>query len=514
MSVVTLLSRVFGYVRDLLQAALLGAADMADAYVIALRIPNLLRRLLGEGALTAAFVPVFTEIFQKEGEEESWRFAASVFWTLGALLLVVTGIGVLAAPGLVHLLAYGFTSIEGKIPLTIRLTRIMFPYILFIGLAALAMAILNSLRRFAVPAFTPVLLNVSIIVFALVFARHSDNPAFWFAIGVVVGGFLQLLFQMPFLLRLSRCFPFRITLTDPKVRRVGRLMLPGLFGVGVTQLNLVVDSQVASFLGTGSVSYLYYAVRVEELTLGVFVISLSTVILPALSSYAADGRDDLLQAAVGRGLRLVLFITLPAMIGLWCLREPIIATLFQWGSFTSADTGFTAWALALYGAGLLGNGLVKILAPAYYARFDTVTPVKIGAVAFALHIPLCIGLAVVMGHGGIALSTSLVATLNAGALLLILVRREGGAWLRPAGPALLRSGLAAAVMGGVLVTVLHWAGFDLGAPAPVRAAVLAMFVSGGAGIYLLASWLLGSTELRQIWNSLRGRLEGGRPEGF
>ncbi|MFQ5719407.1 MAG: murein biosynthesis integral membrane protein MurJ [Acidobacteriota bacterium] len=511
MSLVTLLSRVFGYIRDLLQAALLGAADSADAYVIALRIPNLLRRLLGEGALTAAFVPVFTESFRQEGEEESWRFAAAAFWTLGALLLVITGIGVLAAPALVRLLAYGFTGIEGKIPLTIRLTRIMFPYLLFIGLAALAMAILNSLRRFAVPAFTPVLLNLSIITFALVFARGSAHPAFWFAIGVVTGGSLQILFQIPFILRLARCFPFRVTLSDPRVRRVGRLMLPGLFGVGVTQLNLVVDSQVASFLGTGSVSYLYYAVRVEELTLGVFVISLSTVILPALSGYAAAGRDDLLRRALGRGVRLVVFVTLPAMVGLWCLREPIISTLFLRGHFTLADTKFTAWALGLYGAGLLGNGLVKVLAPAYYARFDTATPVKIGAVAFALHVPMCIGLAAAMGPGGIALSTSIAAAVNAGALLVGLARREGTAWLEPARGALLRALVAAAGMGVFLLAVVSSLGFDLEAATAVRAGRLALFVAGGVAVYLVLSWMVGSRELRQIWSGLKGRLEGGDP---
>ncbi len=509
MGVMTLLSRVFGYVRDLLQAAILGAADSADAYVIAFRIPNLLRRLLGEGALTAAFIPVFADARRKEGEEATWQFATTTFWTLGALLLVVTGLGVLGAPWLVRGLAYGFTGIEGKIPLTVSLTRLMFPYLFFIGLTALAMAILNAERVFAAPAFTPVLLNASIIAAALLFARHSPEPATWFAVGVLVGGALQMGFLLPFLLKRAPSFRPRLSITHPRVRRVGKLMLPGLFGVGVTQLNLVVDSQVASFLGTGSVSYLYYAIRVEELVLGVFVISLSTAILPALSAFAADGRDDLLREAVGRGLRFVSYVTLPATVGLWVLREPIIEVLFQRGEFTAADTRFTAWALALYGIGLLPNAFVKILAPAFYARFDTATPVKVGAVAFSLHVPMCIGLASVMGHAGIALSTSLAAALNAGGLLWLLQRRERGAWLRPVLLSMARVAGASVLMGIVLLAVLHWP--TLEAVAGHRAVWLAAAIAAGALSFLAAALALGAREGREIWRELRGRVEGGHP---
>jgi putative peptidoglycan lipid II flippase len=512
MGVVTLLSRIFGYARDLLQAAILGAADAADAYVIAFRIPNLLRRLLGEGALTAAFVPVFTDTRQREGEEEAWRFASTTFWTLAAFLLILTGLGVLAAPGLVRILAYGFTGIEGKLGLTADLTRIMFPYLFFIGLTALAGAILNSFRVFAAPAFTPVLLNLSIITFALALARFSPNPAFWFAVGVLVGGALQLGFLIPFLARRARPHWPRVSLSDPRVRKVARLMLPGLFGVGVTQLNLIVDSQVASFLGTGSVSYLYYAVRVEELVLGVFVISFSTAILPTLSQYAAEGRGDLLCGAVERALRFVAYVTLPATVGLWILREPIINTLFERGRFTPQDTQFTAWALALYGLGLLPNAFVKILAPAFYARFDTATPVKIGAAAFSLHVPMCIGLAWVMGHVGIALSTSLAAALNAVLLFQFLVRREGVAWARPVFRSLGRLALAALLMGGALLAVVDWAGFDFAAPLAHRAGRLAIFIGIGVMAYLAISALLRCSEAGEIWREVRGKVEGGGPE--
>ncbi|MFQ5669893.1 MAG: murein biosynthesis integral membrane protein MurJ [Acidobacteriota bacterium] len=511
MGAMTLLSRVFGYLRDLLQATLLGAADSADAFVIAFRIPNLLRRLVGEGALTAAFIPVFTEVRKQEGHQAGWRFASTTFWTLASLLLVLVGVGILLAPELVRFLALGFEGVAGKLDLTVQLARIMFPYLFFIGLAALAMAILNSLGLFAAPAFTPVLLNLSIIAAALLFARHSQHPAFWFAIGVVVGGGLQLVFQIPFLVRRNMPLAPSFHLLDPRLRKVGRLMLPGLLGVGVTQINLVVDSQVASFLGSGSVSYLYYAIRVEELVLGVFVISISTVILPSLSHFAAAGRPDLMQEALGRGMGYVVFVTIPAMFALWVLRVPIISTLFQHGNFTPADTQFTATALAFYGLGLLPTGLVKVLAPACYARFDTATPVKIGAAAFALHIPMCIGLAIVLGHAGIALSTSLAALANAGGLIWIVARREGKGWLEPLASALARTLLAALIMAGGLLAMVHWIGFDPGAGILVRAGHLAVFIGSGGLAYLAASWILGSAEGRQIWREITRARDRGDP---
>ena len=513
MSLVTLLSRVLGYLRDLLQAALLGAADSSDAFIVAFRIPNLLRRLLGEGALTAAFVPVLAATRQRRGEAAMWRFAAQMFWVLGGVLLVLSALGVLLAPLLVRALALGFGGIEGKLELTAGLTRLMFPYILFIALAALAMAVLNARGSFAVPAFTPVLLNLSIIGAALLAARQAAQPAWWFAVGVLVGGALQFLFQVPFLWRAGLRFGRPTWPPEPEVARVGRLMLPGLFGVGVTQLNLIVDSQVASFLGTGRVSWLYYAIRVEELVLGVFVVSLSTVILPTLARHAAQGEDELLRAAVARGLRFVGLATLPSMAGLWLLREPIIATLFERGSFSAVDTRGTALALACYGVGMLPNGFVKILAPAFYARLDTATPVKIGAAAFALHIPMCIGLAALLGHAGIALSTSLAALANATGLFFVLRRREGSGWTRSLAGSFGRLVAATAIMSLVLAAVLEWL------PAPVdpdpigRAVRLFGMLALGAAVFCVAALALGSREILEIGTGLRGRGESRRPKG-
>ncbi len=512
MGAMTLLSRIFGYLRDLLQASILGAADSADAFVIAFRIPNLLRRLVGEGALTAALVPVFTETRQRDGEEAGWRLAATAFWTMGALLLLLTGLGILVSPTLVRVMAFGFTVVPGKLDLTVGLTRIMFPYLLFIGLTALVMALLNSVRVFAAPAFTPVLLNLSIITFALVAARHSTRPATWFAVGVVVGGSLQLGFLLPFLLRRTGLLRPRFSLWDPGIRKIGRLMIPGLFGLGVTQMNLVVDSQVASFLGTGSVSYLYYAVRVEELVLGLFVISISTVMLPTLARFAVRGQDAEMRATLTRALRYVAFVTMPAVAGLMILREPIIATLFQRGAFSQTDVLLTSQALAFYAVGLLPNGFIKILAPAFYARMDTATPVRVGAFAFLLHVPLCIGLAWWLGYAGIALSTSLAATVNAGGLLFLLCRREGREWLMPVGQSILRLGAATAVMGGVLTAMLDWADFGSRVGLGARAGTLGVLIAAGGIAYLLVARLLGSREGEQIWGELRGRGADRHPE--
>ncbi|MCZ6600870.1 MAG: murein biosynthesis integral membrane protein MurJ [Acidobacteria bacterium] len=512
MGAMTLLSRIFGYIRDLLQASILGAADSADAFVIAFRIPNLLRRLVGEGALTAALVPVFTETRQRDGEEAGWRLAATAFWTMGALLLLLTGLGVLFSPTLVRLLAFGFTEVPGKLDLTAGLTRIMFPYLLFIGLTALVMALLNAVRVFAAPAFTPVLLNLSIITFALLAARESTHPATWFAVGVLVGGSLQLGFLLPFILRRAGFLRPRFSLTDPGIRKIGRLMLPGLFGLGVTQLNLVVDSQVASFLGTGSVSYLYYAVRVEELVLGLFVISISTVILPTLARFAVRGQNAEMRATLTRALRYVAFVTVPAAAGLMILRVPIIATLFQRGAFSQADVLLTSQALAFYAVGLLPNGFVKILAPAFYARMDTATPVRVGAFAFLLHVPLCVGLGWWLGYAGIALSTSLAATVNAGGLLILLCRREGRDWLVPVGSTILRLAAATAVMGGVLMAMLDWADFGSRVGLGARAGTLGALIAAGGIAYLLAARLLGAREGEQIWGELRGRGAGSHPE--
>jgi len=506
MAFMTALSRVTGYVRDSIQAVILGAADSSDAFIIAYRIPNLLRRLVGEGAMTAAFVPVFTELDSRQGRAQVFHFAAAFFNALAVLLAALTAAGVLFAPGLVRAMAYGFVGIEGKEALTVHLTRLMFPYLFFIGLSALLMAILNALDSFALPAFTPVLLNLSIIACALGFARRLEEPADAFAWGVLIGGFLQLVVQMPALWRAGmRPWP-RLELGNPDVRRVALLMFPGMFGAGIYQINLLIDSQFASFLAPGSVSYLFYANRVTELVLGIFIVSLSQVILPSLARDVQRDSGAGVRDTLDFGMRQTVFVTLPACAGLMALSEPIIGVLFERGRFDAAATTLTARALVFYAAGLLPVAALKVILPAFYARQDTRTPVWVALWTLLLHIALNFALIrwIPMGHAGLALSTSLSALFNWGALAWIHWRRWGPAWGPLSQRALLNCTLASLGMAVVCSYAMEWLGFHakLGL---LRALVLGSVIVLGMAIFLVILMALRAPEPAELVAAVRRR---------
>jgi putative peptidoglycan lipid II flippase len=502
MSVMTLLSRLFGYLRDNLLAQMLGASRSADAFIIAFRIPNLFRRLVGEGAFTAAFIPTLSEYARHKDRRALWQFVGMTFWIMALILMIITALGVIFSPLMVRILAYGFAGIEEKWDLTVALNRMMFPYLVFIGLAALVQGVLNVHGSFGVPAFTPVLLNLSIIGAALIFAPAMEEPAWAFAWGVLLGGLLQLGFQMPFVMRLGMAFRprFRLAegLREPGVRQIGRLMLPGLFGMGVVQFTILVDSLFASLLPEGSVSALYYSGRVNELALGGFVISLSTVILPSLSRYAAEGRIDDLRAMLLYGLRVVEFITIPAALGLILLRERIIAVLFERGRFGPEDTQLAAHALLYYSVGLFSFAAVKVLAPAFFSQKDTRTPAIIAAWTLGLHVCIVWPLSRVMAHAGIALADSLSATFNMIALLTVFGRRHG---LQGAGKLMVpavRLVAAGLVMAALALPVAGWAD-RLCAGAPLAGALaLGLTIMICAATYLLLCHALGSGETREI----------------
>ncbi len=503
MSVMTMLSRISGYVRDNLQATILGAANSSDAFVIAFRIPNMLRRLVAEGALTSAFVPTFARYMKGDDRQAMWRFAASVLCLLTALLAGIVVLGILLSPLVVRVLAWGFAIQPDKIDLTVHLNQVMFPYIFFISLAALISGILNAFDVFALPAFTPVLLNLAIIACALTLSRRFADPSYAFAIGVLAGGFLQLVIQVPTLLRLGFDLRLPRPLDLAGLREVGRLMLPRVFGVGITQVNLVVDSQFASALGAGSVSFLYYAIRVTELTLGVFAISLSTVILPGLSRAAAEGDRRTVSETLTTALRLLLFVTVPATIGLVVLRGEIIHVLFERGRFNAEDTLFTASALACYAIGLLPYAAVNVLATAFYAHRDTRTPVMVGTLTFFVHLGLNFALRGPMAHNGIALSTSISAFMDSVLLAWLLKRRAGGYLDRRLGGSALR----ALVAGGAMAASLILAQGRLNVRAlpgiGPKAVALGALVGGGVGIYLAIAFLIGSEEVRLVRSMLR-----------
>lgn len=408
----TLLSRMLGFVRDIIVARFFGASMGADAFFVAFRIPNFLRRLFAEGAFSQAFVPVLAEYKATRTEQEVRELSGHVVGVLGGLLLLVTLMGVAVAPLLVMVFAPGFLAQVERYALTAHMLRISFPYLLFISLTAFAAGLLNTYGRFGVPAFTPALLNVSLIAAAIWLAPLLDTPVTALAWGVFIGGIGQLLFQLPFLYRLRLLPRPHYRPAHAGVRRIMRLIVPALFGVSVAQINLLIDTLIASFLVTGSVSWLYFSDRLVEFPIGVFGIALATVILPSLSQQHAKGSQETFSNTLDWALRWVLLLALPASLGLAILAGPLLATLFQYGEFSPEDVRMASQSLTAYAVGLLGFVSIKVLAPGYYARQAMRTPVRIGMIALFANMVLNLLLVLPLAHAGLALATSLSALLN------------------------------------------------------------------------------------------------------
>jgi putative peptidoglycan lipid II flippase len=488
--VMTLVSRVLGFVRDMVFAGVFGADRMTDAFFVAFRIPNFLRRLFGEGGFTQAFVPVFTEYKEKHGFEALRDLANHVVGTLLGVLAAVTAVGVALAPVLVLVFAPGFYDEPDRYRAASDMLRVTFPYLLFISLVATAGGMLQSFSRFAVPAFTPVLLNLCLISGALWAAPRFEIPIYALAWAVLVAGVVQLAFQLPFLVRIGMLPRPRWGWRHPGVQKVLRLLVPTLFGASIAQINLLFDTLVASMLVAGSVSWLYYADRLLEFPLGVFGVALGTAILPRLSSDHARADPAAFRRTLEHALRLIAVIGVPATAGLVLLAGPILATLFGHGAFGEGDTRMAALALLGYGAGLPAFLLVKVLQPGFFARQDTRTPVRIGATALIANIFLnaaITGSLVLAGaaapHAGLALATALSGWLHAGLLYRRLtaegVYRPGPGWASLA----LRVGLATAAMALLLLwfasPVQTWGGLDW----LERAGTLAGLIGGGGALY-------------------------------
>ena len=482
----TTASRVVGFVRDVVIAQAFGASAGADAFFVAFRIPNFLRRLFAEGAFAQAFVPVLSQYRAHREFEDVQDLAAHVSGALIGALTVVTVLGVVAAPALIAVFAPGFLADPEKYALAVEMVRITFPYVFFISLVAFAGGILNTYGRFAVPAFTPVLLNLCLIGAALWLAPVLDVPVVALAWGVLAAGIVQLAFQFPFLAALGMLVRPRLRRAHKGVARVISLILPAVFGVSVSQINLLVDTMIASFLVTGSVSWLYFSDRMVEFPLGVFGIALATVILPHLSRQHADASRGSFSDTLDWALRLVVLIATPAAVGLGVLAAPILTTLFQYGEFSAHDVGMAARSLLAFAFGLIAFVAVKVLATGYFSRQDTRTPVRVGVVAMLANIVLNLLLVVPLAHAGLALATTLSAFLNAGLLLRGLVAR--GVYRPRAG----WGGFVARVAAGniVLCAVLWMARGEpadwLEAEAATRALRLCGFVALGMGLYAVA----------------------------
>jgi len=497
-SFMTLLSRILGLVRDVVFARMFGASLVMDAFLVANRIPNMLRRFFAEGAFSQGFVPVMARYREQHSESEAREFAGAVAGTLGLVLFLVTLVGVVAAPVLVAIVAPGFIDDDGRFDLATLMLRFTFPYLLFVSLTAFAGGILNTWGRFAVPAFTPVLLNLTLIGFAVWLAPLLDEPGMALAYAVFVAGIIQLAFQLPFLARLRMLSWPRWRPAHEGVRRVVKLMLPAIFGSSVAQLNVLVGGILASLLGVGKISLLYYADRLMEFPLGLFGIALATVTLPYLSRQHATRSHAAFAATLDWSMRLVLLISLPAAIGLVVLAEPLVATIFFGGEFTGNDVVLAALALKAFALGLIGFSYVKILAPAFFARENTVTPVRIGLVALGVNFVLSVLLAWYLtrigsegAHAGLALATSVAALLNA-ALLYRGLRRDAVVQHGTGWPSfLLRIAIASAVMWGILSVLDKPLDWWLASSLTGRVTELAINVAAGACAYFLALVLVG-----------------------
>lgn len=487
----TLLSRILGFVRDYVIARAFGAGLLTDAFFVAFKLPNLLRRLFAEGAFSQAFVPILGEYKNKRGNVETKRLVDHVATLLSLALVAVTLLGMLAAPYVVYVSAPGFAGDADKFALTVELTRITFPYIFFMSLVALAGGVLNTWSRFAIPAFTPVLLNVTFIVMALFAAPWFDPPVLALGWAVFLGGALQLAFQIPHLKRIDMLPRPSFDWKDEGVRRILKLMAPAVLGVSIAQISLLINTVFASFLDTGSVSWLYYADRLMEFPSGMLGAALGTILLPSLAKCHAGELHDEYTKLLDWGLRLTLLLAAPAALALAIIAVPLIATLFHHGAFSAYDVYMTRDALVAYSVGLLGLILVKVLAPGFYARQNVRTPVKIAVVTLVAAQLLNLILTRWIAHAGLALSIGLAACLNAG-LLFRGLRRHGIYTPQPGWPvfyaklaiAMLALGLTLWFSMGREADWMHWS-------MVVRLTRLSVVVVLGAAAYFSALWLVG-----------------------
>ncbi|OGT41146.1 MAG: murein biosynthesis integral membrane protein MurJ [Gammaproteobacteria bacterium RIFCSPHIGHO2_12_FULL_40_19] len=423
-AIFTLLSRIMGFLRDIILASIFGAGGLFDAFVVAFRLPNFLRRLFGEGAFAQAFVPILAEQRTTRSHEEVQDFVNHV---AGTLSFIVCGVVILAeifAPLVIMIFTPGFVHDPVRFQVTEHLFHIMFPYLLLIVLTALAGAILNTYGIFAAPAFTPILLNIALIGVALLWAPHTSQPIYVLGWGVMLGGFAQLFIQIPFLKRIQLIPRFKLGFRDVGVTRVMKRMLPALFGVSVAQIGLLIDNVFASFLPQGSISWLYYSDRLIYFPLGIIGVALATVVMPYLSRNHAEKDEKIFSATLDWALRCTLFIGLPSAVGLFVLAGPILSTLIQYGKFNSFDVVMTAKSLSAFAVGLPGFMLIKILASAFYSRQNIGTPVRVGAIAMLANIILNFILVFPLKHAGLALATSLSSLVNTTLLWMLLAKQN------------------------------------------------------------------------------------------
>tara|TARA_Y100001960_G_scaffold329117_1_gene419577 strand:- start:107 stop:1627 length:1521 start_codon:yes stop_codon:yes gene_type:complete len=493
-----MLSRILGFLRDILIASVLGASSIADCFFVAFRFPNLFRRLFAEGAFSAAFVPMFSAALEKHGRHSAKTFADGAFSILLVSLIIFIGVVELFMPLVMWVLAPGFDAIPGKMALATELSRIAFPYLIFISLVSLQSGVLNSLNRFAAAAATPILLNLTLITALLGFAKSQILAGYALSWGIFAAGVLQFAWLRYHCKREGLPVSWRRPELTPEIQLLGRRILPVIFGASLYQINLLIGTILASLISDGAVSFLYYADRVTQLPLGVVGIAVSTALLPTLSQQLAAGNETAAMRSQNRGLEYALLLTLPATVALYIISEPLITVLFERGAFSSTDSIATAWALMAYSTGLPAYVLIRVLTPGFFAREDTSTPVKIAAVAMIANIVLNLFLMQIWGHIGIAIAASISAWINATALGWILHRRKQFVLDKRLSNRWPRIVLASLLMG----IILYFAG-ELLAPwfkndEFYRSAALLVLVCFGIAFYGLIAQILGAAHWRDL----------------
>ncbi|MBI4633014.1 MAG: murein biosynthesis integral membrane protein MurJ [Deltaproteobacteria bacterium] len=505
-SAATMLSRIFGFIRDMVIAGFFGAGMATDAFFVAFRIPNLLRKLLAEGSLTVSFVPVFTEYLKKKTHEDACELANVAFTLLTALLTLIAILGVVFAPVIVTVMAPGFVKSPTQYDLAVFLTRLMFPYIFFISLVALCMGILNSLRHFLAPALSPVVLNISMILAALTLRGFFREPVTALAVGVVIGGILQLAMQWPFLIGLGVKLKPDCRFNHPGIRQIGALMLPTFLGSAVYQINVFIGTILASLLPRGSVSYLYYADRLVELPLGVFAIAVGTAALPSFSEQVATGDFENLKKTISFSLRLILFVSIPATLALIALRGPIISVLFERGAFDNQSTILTAQALLYYTVGLWAFSVIRVIDSVFFSIQDRKSPLKAAFVSLFVNVAMSLILMFPLKHGGLALATSLASMVNV-AILGFILRKKIGAFLdREFYRSLVGIIASSLVMWGAISLTGHFMPWHDLSSFYLRLRFLTISITVGMATFLACAYLTKNSEMMMLIGTAKKRL--------
>ncbi|RJR17603.1 MAG: murein biosynthesis integral membrane protein MurJ [Nitrospiraceae bacterium] len=498
MSLATLISRILGFIRDMIFALYYGASGVTDTFFAAFRIPNLLRELFAEGSISSAFIPVLTEYREKHGEEEARRLVRIVFTFISIVVSVICLLGILFAPAIVTVIAPGFLKNPEQFSLTVLLTRIMFPFLLFISLAALVMGSLNTKKVFFLPALAPAVLNVVLIVSIVFFESRTSEPIMAAAIGIMIGGFVQFAFQLPAFFKNGYSLGFDAAFKHPGLKRIAVLLVPATLALSVSQVNIVVSNILASYLPSGSITYLFYSMRLIQFPIGIFGVAMGMAILPTLSEHAVKGDFDKLREDFSFALRLLFFITVPSMAGLIFLREPVVNILFQRGAWDYAATIGTSQALIFYSLGIWAIVGVRVVTASFYSMQDTKTPVKIAVIGMTSNIVLSLLLMGPMKHSGLALANAAAASINFTILFYMLKRKLGRIDARAIITSFIKIAAASTVTGIICWLIIRGDLWTQGGRIPEKTGILCSVIVLFLALYAGIMHLLGSDELKYL----------------